>query len=231
MEFRTIKAERLYIKVAEQLSGLVKDGTLKPGDKFPAERDLAERLGVSRPTIREAMIAMELSGIIEIRTGSGIYVSDTKPKLDTGDKGVGPFEILEIRYILEAEACALAAARITDEEIAKLKVALQDMAEEEKHEDASEKADWTFHKIIADASQNSAISAVVDWLWQLRNESELSTAFLERLRKEGVHPSIDDHKRIIEALEQRNPEKARNAMRVHIDNASEAAATYFGRPS
>jgi GntR family transcriptional repressor for pyruvate dehydrogenase complex len=229
VEFRAIKTDRLYIKVAEQLSGLVKSGSLKPGDKFPPERDLAEKLGVSRPTIREAMIAMELSGIIEIRTGSGIYVSNKKPKLDSGDKGVGPFEILEIRYILEAEACALAAARITDEQVALLKSTVQDMAEEEKHEDASEKADWTFHKIIADASQNSAISAVVDWLWELRNESELSLAFLERLRQEGVHPSIDDHKRIVEALEQRNPEKARNAMRTHIDNASAAAATYFDR--
>ena len=140
MELQAVKTDRLYIKVAEQLSKLVKDGAIKPGERFPAERDLAERLGVSRPTIREAMIALELSGVIEIRTGSGIYVSKKKTKvetqIDSGDKGVGPFEILEIRYILEAEACALAAARITDEQIAQLKEALKEMEEEEKRERA-----------------------------------------------------------------------------------------------
>lgn len=229
MELQAVKTDRLYIKVAEQLSKLVHDGTIKPGERFPAERDLAEKLGVSRPTIREAMIALELSGIIEIRTGSGIYVTKKKPTLDSADKGVGPFEILEIRYILESEACALAATRITDEQIAQLKEVLREMEEEEKQEDASEKADWKFHTIIAEAAQNSAIYSVVNWLWELRNQSALSTAFLERIRKEGIHPSINDHRRIVEALEKRNPEKARMAMKVHIENATAAAAAHFGK--
>lgn len=233
MELQAVKTDRLYIKVAEQLSKLVHSGAMKPGERFPAERELAEKLGVSRPTIREAMIALELSGIIEIRTGSGIYVSQKKraieTQLDGGDKGVGPFEILEIRYILESEACALAATRITDEQIEQLKAALGEMEEEEKQEDASEKADWKFHSIIAEASQNSAIHSVVNWLWKLRNQSELSTAFLERIRKEGIHPSINDHKRIVDALEKRNPEKARMAMKLHIENATAAAAAFFGK--
>jgi DNA-binding FadR family transcriptional regulator len=189
VELQAVKTDRLYIKVAEQLSKLVNEGTIKPGERFPAERDLAEKLGVSRPTIREAMIALELSGIIEIRTGSGIYVTKKKPSLDSADKGVGPFEILEIRYILESEACALAATRITDEQIEQLKNVLREMEEEEKQEDASEKADWKFHSIIAEASQNSAIYSVINWLWELRNQSALSTAFLERIRKEGIHPT------------------------------------------
>lgn len=229
MELQAVKSDRLYIKVAEQLSKLVHEGIIKPGERFPAERDLAEKLGVSRPTIREAMIALELSGIIEIRTGSGIYVSKKKPNLDNADKGVGPFEILEIRYIIESEACALAAARITNEQIEQLKAVLREMEEEEKQEDASEKADWKFHSIIAEASQNSAIYSVTNWLWELRNQSELSTAFLERIRKEGIHPSINDHRRIVEALEKRNPEKARMAMKLHIENATAAAAAYFGK--
>lgn len=234
MELQAIKSKRLYIKVAEQLTRLVRDGTIKPGERFPAERELAERLGVSRPTIREAMIAMELAGIIEIRTGSGIYVTKTKPaleinELEAGDRGVGPFEILEIRYMIEGEACALAAARITDEQIQQLKATLVEMEEEEKQADASEKADWKFHSIIAEACQNSAIYIVINWLWELRNQSELSLAYLERLRKEGVHPSINDHRRILDALEKRDPEKARVAMKMHIENATAAAAAYFGK--
>lgn len=232
MELQTVKAERLYLKVAEQLSGLIADGSIKPGERLPSERVLADKLGVSRPTIREAMIALEISGVIEIRTGSGIYATKKQaqqPQLELGDKGVGPFEILEIRFIVESEACALAAARITPEQVASLKVALAEMEEEEKRPDASEQADWKFHRIIAEATQNSAVISIVDWLWQLRNQSELSTAFMERLRSGGVHPSIEDHKKIILALEQRNPEKARAAMRNHIDNATTAAATYFGK--
>ena len=227
MELETIKSQRLYVKVAEQISKLVRDGNIKVGDKLPAERDLAERLGVSRPTIREAMIALELSGTVEIRTGSGIYIIDQKPGLTLVDEGVGPFEIMDTRYIIETEACALAAIHITDEQIVQLKQALIEMEEEEKQLNSSEQADMKFHLIIAEASQNSAISAIVAWLWELRNKSHLSTVFMAKVRDEGIHPSINEHKKIIEALEKRNPEKARNAMKLHIENASDAASAYF----
>lgn len=230
MQFEAIKPDRLYIKIANQLSRFIAEGKIKPGEKFPAERDLAERLGVSRPTVREAMIALELQGIIEIRTGSGIYVTKKKPKLELSDKGIGPFEILEIRMLLEPEACALAAASISDEQLDQLRQTYREMEEEEKQESSSERADWKFHNIIANASQNSAIFAVVNWLWELRNQSELHTAFSERIRKEGIHPILEDHQSIIEALEKRDPELARKAMRRHLKNASAAAATHFNNP-
>lgn len=231
LELKMVKSDRLYMKVAEQLRRLITNEVIKPGERLPSERELAEQLGVSRPTIREAMIALELSGVIEIRTGSGIYVSkqNSKKGIELEDKGVGPFEILEIRYLLEAEACALAAARISDEQLEALRQAIKEMEEEEKQSDASERADQKFHSIIAEASQNSAISSVVNWLWKLRNESDLSTMFLESIRKEGVHPSIDEHKKILHALEQRNPEKARLAMKDHIENATTNAATHFNK--
>jgi DNA-binding FadR family transcriptional regulator len=228
VDFEAIKTDRLYIKVANQLSRLISEGHIGLGQKFPAERDLAERLGVSRPTIREAMIALEISGVIEIRTGSGIYVTQRKPRLDLGDKGVGPFEILETRLIFETEACALAATRITDAQIAQLKQAFREMEEENKQENSSEQADWKFHCIIADACQNSAIYTIVNWLWELRNQSELHTAFLERIRSEGVRPMLDDHQAIVDALEKRDPEAARAAMYTHLEKATAAAAAHFG---
>jgi DNA-binding FadR family transcriptional regulator len=232
LQLQIIKSDRLYLKVAAQLNKLIEDGVIKPGQRFPSERELAEKLGVSRPTIREAMIALELSGVIEIRTGSGIYVTKQhkpQPEPELNDRGVGPFEILEIRYIIESEACALAAARITDEQIQALRDVVKEMQEEEKQPDASEKADQKFHSIIAQACQNSAIASVVEWLWDLRNESPLSTAFLQRIREEGVHPSISEHRKILQALEQRNPEKARTAMKIHIENATTNAATHFNK--
>jgi|TARA_R110000868_G_scaffold28142_1_gene105822 GntR family transcriptional repressor for pyruvate dehydrogenase complex len=228
-QFQVITTDRLYIKIAEQLRGLIKNGVYQPGDRFPAERALAEKLGVSRPTIREAMIALEISGIIEIRTGSGIYVSDKKSvtALEITDKGIGPFEILEMRYILEPEVCALAAVRITDEQIERLNLIIKDMEEEEKQPNPSEKADGEFHMLIAEACQNSAMYLSVKWLWELRNKSVLSDSFLKVIRKEGVHPSIEDHKKIARALGQRNPERALLAMKNHIDNATINAAKHF----
>ena len=233
LELHVIKSERLYLKVAEQLKSLIDKQILLPGGRLPAERELAEQFGVSRPTIREAMIALELSGLIEIRSGSGIYVTDPKPlqslKLLQHDAGIGPFEILEIRHIIESEACALAATRITDAQIAQLRQVVDDMEEEEKLPNASEKADQAFHSIIAQAAQNSAISSVVDWLWELRNQSQLSTAFLERIRNEGIHPSISEHRIILAALEQRDPDKAPIAMKTHLENATSNAATHFNK--
>lgn len=227
MDLQAIKTDRLYVKVAEQLSKLINDGVIPPGQRLPSERELAEKLNVSRPTIREAMIALELSGIVEIKTGSGIYVIQKKPFLKIEDKGIGPFEILDTRAILESEACAIAALHISDEQIQQLKNTIIEMEEEEKRPDSSEKADWKFHNIIASATQNSAISSVVDWLWQLRSQSDLSSAFATRLREDGVHPRIQDHTDIVNALENRDPEQARAAMKRHISNATEAASAYF----
>jgi len=227
MKLQAIKTDRLYVKVAAQLSKLVSDGVILPGSRLPSERELAQKLNVSRPSVREAMIALELSGIVEIRTGSGVYVTEKKAFLVNEEKGMGPFEILEIRSILESEACVLAAKNITDEQIQQLKDAIIEMEEEEKRPDSSEKADWKFHSIIAAASQNSAISSVINWLWELRNQSDLSSVFAARLREEGVHPSIQDHKDIVAALESRDGQKAKQAMLKHIENASVAASTYF----
>ncbi|MGJ8694572.1 MAG: FadR/GntR family transcriptional regulator [Thalassotalea sp.] len=230
-QFQVITTDRLYIKIAEQLRSLIEKGVYKPGDRFPAERTLAEKLGVSRPTIREAMIALELSGIIEIRTGSGIYVSDKPnvaiPKLT--DKGIGPFEILEMRYVLESEICAVAATRITDEQVARLYELIEEMAEEEKLPDSTEEADCKFHLLIAEASQNSAFYETIKWLWDLRSKSILTNSFFKTIRKEGVHPSIEDHKKIAAALAQRNPERASLAMKNHIENATVNAAKHFDK--
>ena len=229
LQLQTVKNDRLYMKVAEQLRALIETNVIKPGDRLPSERELAEQLGVSRPTVREAMIALEISGIIEIRSGSGIYAIGGKSNsnLKLNDSGIGPFEILETRLLLESEACALAAARITDAQLAELKTCLDEMIEEEKRPDASEKSDQRFHEIIAESCQNSAIESIIRWLWQLRVESMLSTAFLERIRQEGIHPSISEHKAIYDALAKRDPIRARDAMRRHIESATDNAAKYF----
>ncbi|WP_116367707.1 FadR/GntR family transcriptional regulator [Parahaliea mediterranea] len=216
MKIQTVKVQRLYLQVADQLRELIRKGTPPPGERLPSERDLAEQFGVGRPTIREAMIALEIAGLVQIRSGSGVYVLRRPGKSLSVANDPGPFEILEARMLFEAEACALAAERISPEQIATLDALLQDMEQENQRETMTEAADEKFHCLIAEACGNSAIGATVRWLWQLRNESEISTHFHQRVRQEGSRPIIDDHRRIVAALRQGKASAARNAMRKHL---------------
>ncbi len=218
MEFQTVKQQRLYMQVAEQIIGMIGKGAIDVGARLPSERDLAEKLGVSRPTIREAMIAMEISGVVEIRSGSGVYVT-RKPGRQGSlprELGAGPFEILEARLALEGETAALAAERIGKQGLQKLKDLLAEMARENQQESAHEDADEQFHRVIAEASENSVLLSAVEWLWTLRNESEISQMFHQRLRNEGVRPIIEDHQAIYDALCEGSASKARKAMHKHL---------------
>jgi DNA-binding FadR family transcriptional regulator len=221
MEIHTVKVRRLYLEVAGQIEHKIKAGKLKPGERLPSERDLAVKLDVSRPTIREAMIALEIAGLVEVQTGRGIYVVQQRfsRELEVRDEGPGPFEILEARRCLEIETVALAAARISPQQLLDLENALQEM--EKAEGSVTESADERFHCIIAEASKNSALAATVRWLWQLRNESEISTLFHQWVREEGVHPSVSEHRRIFSALKNRDPVAAKNAMWAHISQALE----------
>lgn len=218
MDIQAIKVQRLYRLVADQLTDLIRSGELTAGERLPSERALAERFAVSRPTIREAMLALEIGGWVEIRSGAGVFVLDQEPSALplSNDRGPGPFEILEARLVLETEACAQAATRLSEQQLGALQQLLEDMAQENLHQQATEHADQRFHCFIAEATGNSAIAMMVSWLWQLRNDSEISTRFHQRLREEGSRPIIADHQQILAALQQRDPDEARAAMRDHL---------------
>ena len=135
---------------------------MQPGDKLPSERDLANMLNVSRPSIREAMIALEVSGVIEVRTGSGIYVCRDQ-SVPIADEGVGPFEILEMRLLVEPAACALAAERITNEQLARLQQLYREL-ERSNGTQQMEAFDEQFHNLIGEATENTAIGRTISWL-------------------------------------------------------------------
>jgi GntR family transcriptional repressor for pyruvate dehydrogenase complex len=220
--------ERLYVRVARRISELVKSGQVKPGDRLPSERDLADMLNVSRPSVREAMIALEVSGLIEVRMGNGIFVTNRKASISNElvDSGVGPFEILEMRLLLEPEVCALAAERIDDETLAQLSETYEDM-ERSNGTPAMEQADEKFHNLIAGAAENTAMQKTVEWLWRLRGQSVLSRGYHRMIVQEGVFPTLDEHKAILEALKSRDPVAARQAMKSHLTAATESAAQHF----
>jgi DNA-binding FadR family transcriptional regulator len=220
--------ERLYVRVARRIADLVLSGDVSPGDKLPSERDLAEMLKVSRPSIREAMVALEVSGLIEVKTGSGIYVADQNHQHPAvvADEGIGPFEILEMRLLIEPEACALAAERISDAQLQQLRDIYNEMRRTSGTSEV-ESYDREFHKLIAEATENTPITRTVSWLWALRGQSGLSRGFHRLIIEEGVYPALDEHEAIIKALENRDTDAAKKAMLKHLEASTAAAAQHF----
>jgi DNA-binding FadR family transcriptional regulator len=220
MDMQRDPTKRLYEQVAGKLAERIAGGEYGVGDRLPSERDLAAVFGVSRPTVREAVIALELDGLVEVKTGSGVYVTARVPSSGSpGATDIGPFELLEARKGVEGEAAALAAQRISDVEIDRLEALVSEMEHENDHDVVlSEDADRRFHMAIAEATQNSAIVAIVEMLWDVRKRSPQSVRFLEHVRAHGVKPIINEHAAVLEALRARDPVRARAAMRAHLSN-------------
>ena len=212
-----IDTRKLYRQVADTVTASIKSGDYKPGARLPSERDLAASFKVSRPTIREAMIALEMRGLVEARHGSGIYVTDHPPaQIGADDLDIGAIELTEARRLFEAEAAALAATIITEEQLREIEEILGDMIKENARKQKGEMADRRFHVAIAQATRNSAITAVIENLWDIRYKSPLCAHMLERARSVGVQPRISEHRRILAALRKHDSQAARNAMRDHL---------------
>ena len=215
---------RLYERIATQLAQGIAKGKHPVGQRLPSERDLAQTFAVSRPTIREAIIALELDGLVEVRIGSGVFVINTQPPSgEPAATDIGPFELLEARRAIEGEACALAALRITDSQLNELNQLIGEMRSENEHDVAkSEDADRRFHELIAQATQNSAFESAVQMLWAARARSLQHKALSTKVRASGVKPRIEEHAAIVKALRTRNADGARAAMRDHITRVIEA---------
>lgn len=210
-------SQKRYEVVASALAKSIATGVYKPAQRLPAERELAEQFKVSRPTIREAVIALEMQGLLEARHGSGIYVTAAAPVETNSTHDIGAFELTEARRLFEGEAAALAATSITAEEIKELEKLLRDMRSENRRNEPGEKADRAFHVLIAKATRNGAIVDVVEHLWDVRERSPLCRAIFQRARDEGVQPMVDEHERIVDALRAHDPSAALKAMRAHLE--------------
>ena len=149
---------KLYQQVAAAITEAIAAGRYQSGQRLASERDLAEEFGVSRPTIREAMLALEIRGLVEARHGSCVDVTDAPPDPAGGPElDIGAFELTEARALFEGEAAALAATTISDEELARLEEILAEMVQENAGDVRGEQADRRFHVAIAQATRNAAI--------------------------------------------------------------------------
>jgi DNA-binding FadR family transcriptional regulator len=227
----TIEPQRLYQRVAEEIGELVRGGEFPPGQRLPSERDLARQLGVSRPVIREAMIALEIAGLVDVRTGSGIYVrrtsSDGAQSFSLPDAGPSPFDVIAARKVLEPEIAAMAAEVASHDHLDSIADALAAMKATVALNGDMRPTDRLFHTRIAAATGNTVLEMIVDHLW----ECTMSPIFA------GLHPhtglpknqpaAVDEHSRIFEALSTHNGTVARELMRAHLGRVE---AIMIGEP-
>lgn len=213
---------KLYQGVAQQIEQGIRDGQYRPGTRLPAERDLADKFNVSRPTIREAMIALEIRRFVEVRHGSGVYVTERVPADQTGaELNVGAFELIEARLMFEGETAALAATVISDEELAKIGAILERMEALAPSDEDDIDLDRQFHLAIAEGTQSTLVMQTIEHLWDLREQSPLCRHMFEQARRQGINPRPEEHRRIYDALKARDGETARAAMRAHLMRVSE----------
>jgi GntR family transcriptional regulator, hexuronate regulon transcriptional repressor len=168
--------DRLYQELARKLIAELAAGHYPVGSRLPAERELAQQYDLSRPTVREAIIAMEVQGLVEVRIGSGAYVRRLPGKLDIPGFNITAFELTEARLLFEGEAAALAAVQITDGEVAEIEALVGEIDRENQATKSSdsknaERADRSFHLAIARATRNNAVFETIERLWELRSTS------------------------------------------------------------
>ena len=219
MSTPAVNSLRRYQQVAAAIEQAVAEGKYQPGQRLASERDLAEEFGVSRPTVRRAVIALEMRGLLEARQGSGVYVrqlSASGPSVAPKDLDIGAFEHAEARRLFEGEVAALAATLITDEELAYLETLVLEMNNKKATKEQSELADRQFHIAIAQATRNSAIVRLIESTWDLRYKSRLCMQMLDRAREVRTVPLNDEHQAIVESLRTRDPKAARAAMQTHL---------------
>lgn len=219
---QSVESRRLYRQIADQLSQLIRRGDFRAGDRLPAERELAEQLGVSRPTVREALIALEVEGIVEVRGGSGVFVLDrARPRGDgaSSTPPPGPFDLIQARWLIESECAFLAASHATPAQLQRLKDALDEMRAARTHSPQATAADQRFHLGIAEASGNAALLLVVQQLWELRTGTLYTQMESHFTGEEIWRLAVAEHAELLTAITQRDPAAARRAMRTHMKNA------------
>ena len=218
MPLQLVEPKRLYRQIADQLAHLISSGEFPAGARLPAERELAVSLGVSRTSVREAIISLEMSGLVDVRVGTGIFVS-ARPADGAsragGDAGPGPFELLAARKLVEGEIAALAAKNASPADAAALRRSVERLATKVSDFSAREAEDRDFHVLLAKATGNGSLELVVEGLWSQRAElwgrlqRHFHTADL-------AERTIRDHAAIARAVAARDPDAARAAMHRHI---------------
>ena len=222
MPLQPLEPKRLYRQIAEQLRALMESGEFAVGKRLPAERDLAMQLGVSRPSVREALIALEVEGWVEVRGGSGVYVlRNTAPVTQTkaAYDEWGPLELIMARGLIEGEAAALAAQHASKEHIASMSDALAQMKLALKNGKDPLAGDEMFHQAISRACGNEVLRDTISRYWHARR-SPLYLRLADYFERPASWRAVmTEHNAVLKAIKDRNPGAAREAMQGHMSKA------------
>jgi DNA-binding FadR family transcriptional regulator len=222
MPLQTVEPQRLYRQIADQLRKLMAEGEFAPGARLPAERDLAKQLGVSRPSVREALIALEVEGWVEVRTGSGVYVQDRTRRNGTGvipPTEWGPLELIRARRVIEGEIASLAAVNAKRKDLAAIGEAIEFMKEDADRNVAPLAGDRAFHTAIAHACNNVVLTETVQTFWDARRGPlfERLGDYFETVPSWRM--AITEHELVLEAIRAKDAQSARAAMQSHMDKS------------
>ena len=228
MPLQAVESHRLYRQIAEQLRGHITAGEFAPGTRLPAERDLARELGVSRPSVREALIALEVEGWVEVRVGSGVYIrpqAQANGHARTGNGHAvspaewGPLELMRARELVEGEVAALAARHARKAQVAAMAGALERMQEDADAGVVPREGDELFHAAIAEACGNEVLRDTVVGYWRAR-----SGPLFSRLGDYFENPAswsaaLVEHQQVLDAIRAHDAAAARTAMHQHLKRA------------
>lgn len=236
--FEPIRPRKISEEIVEQIKGLIAKGELKPGDRIPSERELASMMGVSRPSVREAIMVLEATGFLDSRQGGGTFV-----RALTETSIADPLAILveekdpevlralaEVRLGLESWAAFLAAQRAEPHEIAEMRRLYEIMAGQAVHGGWDPQVDADFHYAITAASHNSLQMHVLDSIHSLFHAT-IQVALMEFYRQQGhIEKLLVQHREILDAIADHDPERARQKMMVHLTMVEEKMAELLQAP-
>lgn len=225
MEFREITPIRLYESVIEQIMDLVKRSELKPGDKLPPERELAEKLSISRGSLREAFRVLESKGLIKSKPGGGRYIREIRKNGHNSTENIilsleksSILELLEAREMFEVKIAKIAAQRATPEDIKLIEMVLNKMNQKEEHKDEKKtESDTEFHLAIASTSHNFVFVNIIKLHLDLLKETRRKTWQMPGRREK----QYQEHQAILQAIKEHNSKKAGEAMLTHLKNVEE----------
>ncbi|MEH3105766.1 MAG: FCD domain-containing protein [Sphingomonas fennica] len=207
---------RIYQRLAQRLLDDMSSGRFAVGDRLLPERELSIEYNVSRPAVREALIALEVQGYIDVRVGSGAFVRKLPGQNDDPGFGITAFELTEARILFESEAAALAATHADEGELTQLAQLVDQIDAENLLPEVTENADRSFHLLIAKATRNAAIQLTIESLWQIRASSPECALLHSKARHAKVRPVVAEHAAILDSLRARDPAAAYAAMRAHL---------------
>lgn len=231
MPSQTAEPQRLYRQIADQLHQLIATGEFCAGARLPAERDLARQLGVSRPSVREALIALEVEGWVEVRMGSGVYVLNKRPTAPASsiEAEWGPLELIRARRVVEGETAALAASLRKRIHVDAMSRAIEDMREMAAQQVMPLSGDRAFHLAIAHACDNGVLVDTVQGFWDSRRRPIFTRlgGYFETVA--SWRKAIAEHEAIRDAIAERDPQAARQAMHAHMDRSHQRFSASWRR--